>query len=970
MRLESIPKIADDKDPRRWRSASVIASVVTAHAELLARAQVGEHGSVLAVAWVRPQGSDRTHFLLGGRPTIPPRRSLARRSGLTGAEPVLFPPGATAEPVTSGDVEAWLSPMTSWQRCVGAGDVGLDDQPARGGHENLLPTSLDDYAVHIGMPFTWLVVAEPMSRELLEIQIGMLMVRVMGLRKQVSVETSRVDLARGERRMREYTRARASGLWRVHVLAAATSPDEAQRAASLLCSTADTSYSGHLLFPKIPSGSLQQAWADQEPGPDGSASPVLAGTELVTTLMRPPIRELPGIRLLAPYRFDVTPVTNSDAGGATLGDILDESLQPVGAFKVSYDTLNRHGFICGATGSGKSQTARRLLESLSTGTRRIPWLVVEPAKAEYASMNGRLEDDNVLVIRPGDLHTPPASLNPLEPEPGFPLQSHADLVRALFLAAFEANEPFPQVLSHALTDCYTAAGWDLVTGRLRDPLKPKFRIDEPDELTRPRYPTLRELQATARRVVDDIGYGREVAADVRGFVDVRMGSLRQGAPGRFFEGGHPLNIAKLLEENVVLELESITSDQDKAFLMGTVLIRLVEHLRVRQQTRPASGLTHVFLIEEAHRLLKNVQEGPALAAVELFASLLAEIRAYGEGVVVVEQIPSKILPDVLKNTAFKVMHRLPARDDREAVGATMNLSEANSEAIVAFPPGFAAVAVDGDDRPLLVRVEGGMERESVATNPVYPPLDGRRSTLCGHDCQTRACSLEEMALAAHAAEDPPVVVWAEAVAASIIIGQVPPEPRGPVFAAWSSQLRIQECTLASLAEQATDARRTQIQRWVDPDGYARHLAEVLDALLRDHAPPGSDFRRWRAGPSRWANVYGELRRAIASAGGEDAAASLGPHELSSNWMEHGMRLDAATLVGQFEQLKNDPAYGFGAERVVTGDIDASGLRRALVTLAGADSAAALERALLYSCRLSNDDEVFLSLSESFTLLGK
>ena len=72
-----------------------------------------------------------------------------------------------------------------------------------------------------------------------------------------------------------------------------------------------------------------------------------------------------------------------------------------------------------------------------------------------------------------------------------------------------------------------------------------------------------------------------------------------------------------------------------------------------------------------------MNEGPAAAAVELFASLLAEIRAYGEGVVVVEQIPAKIVPDVIKNTALKVMHRLPARDDRDAVGATMNLTRSS-----------------------------------------------------------------------------------------------------------------------------------------------------------------------------------------------------------------------------------------------------------------------------------------------------
>ena len=63
-------------------------------------------------------------------------------------------------------------------------------------------------------------------------------------------------------------------------------------------------------------------------------------------------------------------------------------------------------------------------------------------------------------------------------------------------------------------------------------------------------------------------------------------------------------------------------------------------------------ISNLTVIEEAHRLLKNVPpESPAAHAVSLFAELLAEIRAYGEGVAVAEQIPSKIISDVVKNSA-------------------------------------------------------------------------------------------------------------------------------------------------------------------------------------------------------------------------------------------------------------------------------------------------------------------------------
>jgi hypothetical protein len=558
----------------------------------------------------------------------------------------------------------------------------------------------------------------------------------------------------------------------------------------------------------------------------------------------------------------------------------------------------------------------------------------------------------VLTIRPGDLDSPPASLNPLEPEAGFPLQSHADLVRALFLAAFEANEPFPQVLSEALLRCYTNAGWDLVTGEMRPATKPRFRNDEAAELIRPRYPTLGELQAAARDVVDSIGYGKEVAADVRGFVDVRIGSLRGGTPGRFFEGGHPLDIGGLLRRNVVLELEPITNDQDKAFLMGAVLIRIVEHLRVRDQAGIMPGLQHVLLIEEAHRLLKNVTNGPAAAAVELFASLLAEIRAYGEGVVVVEQIPAKIVPDVIKNTALKVMHRLPARDDRGAVGATMNLDEAQSEAVVALPPGIAAATVDGADRPLLIQVPLGEDREAGGTREATPPLTGRRSLLCGKDCLERACDLRELNEARALAETPAVTLWTEAVAASLVLGIHPPAPRGHVRVLWPTAARCLECALATAVDRAVDARRPHLRRWVDADDFAGRLRDTMHIMLAGELPPRYDRRRWQAGYYRYLLEWIALSDAV-DAIGADTAATAPPHPQTQEWRSRGLILDGATLGQQLAEIAQHPAFAPGSKRAVLGNLDRSGLSGALAQVAGSARGSSVERALRYVCEESH-----------------
>ena len=119
----------------------------------------------------------------------------------------------------------------------------------------------------------------------------------------------------------------------------------------------------------------------------------------------------------------------------------------------------------------------------------------------------------------------------------------------MFLASFAADEPFPQVLSAAVTRVYEEAGWDLALG---EPVTPGVL---------PRYPTLGDLQAAAERIVSEIGYGREITDNVRGFITVRLSSLRLGTTGRFFEGGHPIDFGKLMTRNVVFEIEDVGDDR-------------------------------------------------------------------------------------------------------------------------------------------------------------------------------------------------------------------------------------------------------------------------------------------------------------------------------------------------------------------------------------------------------------------------
>jgi hypothetical protein len=690
---------------------------------------------------------------------------------------------------------------------------------------------------------------------------------------EMSPEES-VTAVRMERRHRELRQSATSGLWRVHLMAGAATPEAAARVAALVCASADLSRLPYALVP-------------------GAKGPFEASTQLVAALARPPVREVAGVRFAMRPEFDVTP--ESADGGVPLGRVLDRNRREVGALSLPLASLNRHTFVCGATGSGKSQTIRSLLTAASAAG--LPWLVVEPAKAEYRLMASRLPtaglpDAQVVAIRPGDAEAIAAGINPLEPAMGpdgrpFPLQTHADLVRALFLAAFEADEPFPQVLAAALTRCYERLGWDLALG---EPVNagPGARAGasgggEAAPGASPRYPSLADLQAVAEEVVDDIGYGQEITDNVRGFIRVRLSSLRLGTTGRFFEGGHPIDFDALLARNVVLEIEDVGDDRDKAFLMGTVLVRLVEHLRTRQGG--AAGLRHLSVFEEAHRLLRrSEQAGPASHAVETFASLLAEIRAYGEGLIVAEQIPSKLVPDVIKNTAVKIVHRLPAQDDRDAVGATMNITDAQSQFLVTLTPGEGAVFTDGMDFPHLVRIPDGSRLERPA--PLASPgvLVTPRSGTCGADCRDSPCTLRDMRTAQRVVADrPDLVLWAELSAAAHLTGWGSPDPVPSVLDGLPRRLR--DCAVSHAVDAAVASRAAP-----------RELAAHLMAAWHGESC-ADDETNYFAASYRWCLVLEELQRT------HEASPEGGRHRLSGKWEAlYGRAIPGGNVADQLDNV--------------------------------------------------------------------
>jgi hypothetical protein len=198
----------------------------------------------------------------------------------------------------------------------------------------------------------------------------------------------------------------------------------------------------------------------------------------------------------------------------------------------------------------------------------------------------------------------------------------------------------------------------------------------------------------------------------------------------------------------------------------------------------------------------------------MFAGLLAEIRAYGEGLIIAEQIPARLVPDVIKNTAVKIVHRLPAADDREAVGATMNATPSQSRYLVTLPPGRAAVFSDGMDFPILATIKDGSEREvaspsltSDARTVVRP-----RSVTCGAECRARPCTLRDMRAAQRALDGVGwVPLWAELAVLAHLTGWPIPAPKPDPLAAFTAlPTRVRQCALSHAVDAAVASRASAV----------------------------------------------------------------------------------------------------------------------------------------------------------------
>jgi len=445
-------------------------------------------------------------------------------------------------------------------------------------------------------------------------------------------------------------------------------------------------------------------------------------TEELSLFVNLPRREMPGLKLQLFTDFGLNPKPVNSADSISLGKVVDSGRElniPVG---IDSGDLTRHLFVTGITGSGKTNTCFRILKSLSR--REIPFLVLEPAKGEYRDLLAHQDVPGLKVYTLGHEMISPFRINPFQFVPGTNLVSHLDNLKSIFNASFPMYASMPYMLEEAVQQCYEERGWNLIDSSNSnfdmEAVVEKWRNGEMDYSYADWLPTLTDLFHMIDKVIKKTGFNQEIGGNFSAALRARIKSLLLGSKGCMLDVRCGLPYEQLYNAPTILELRGVGDDDDKCFLMALILVQLYQYREQLHRWNPDARLKHLTVLEESHRLLgqsggpTGVSEvaNPRGKAADSFANMLAEIREYGEGFLIVDQTPAKLIPDVIKNTSAKILHRLSSPDDRQTMGAAMGMSDDQQKMIPRLRVGEAIFFSQDQEKPVWIRIprcKGGGE---------------------------------------------------------------------------------------------------------------------------------------------------------------------------------------------------------------------------------------------------------------------
>lgn len=426
-------------------------------------------------------------------------------------------------------------------------------------------------------------------------------------------------------------------------------------------------------------------------------------TDELTSMINFPLHSVPGISVVDIIPdFSLSPQINSSGGSILeMGNLIYSGSQSSVNVGIPLDTLSRHTIVCGVNGSGKTNTVIKVLNGFMKESR--PFLVIEPAKTEYVDWaleyNKRISDDSkkIKIFMPGcnsyakgNVVPDKLRFNPFEVirmEGADPhLLMHIDRLKASLASAFPMQDVIPIIMERLIYELYTEKGMITKDGEIK--IENKF-------------PTFEDANAPfVDKLMLELGYALENTQNISAALRTRIHSLRLGWKKELLcnEKLTGMTWDDLFDSPVIVNLSYAGDDQDRAFIMSLLLQFLYEY-RIAESEAGQVSFTddvcrHLVVVEEAHRVMTKNENPESIQykAGMMFSNFLSEVRAYGQGMMIVDQIPTRLIDDAIKNTNIKIIHKIVAADDAEAMADSIGLSDDQKRVLSKLSVGQAVLS--------------------------------------------------------------------------------------------------------------------------------------------------------------------------------------------------------------------------------------------------------------------------------------
>ena len=319
--------------------------------------------------------------------------------------------------------------------------------------------------------------------------------------------------------------------------------------------------------------------------------------------------------------------------------------------KIPLKTLNRHGLIAGATGTGKTKTLQVLAENLSE--KGIPVLLMD------------IKGDLSGLAQPSLGHP---KIDERHTKIGFPFEAKKFPIEILSISEQDGtkmratvSEFGPVLLSRILDLSETQSGILAIIFKYCDDNKLPL-LDIKDFKKVLQYVTndgKEEIQEEYGRISTS-----STGAILRKIIEIEQ----QGGDLFFGEKSFEVEDLTRIDENGrgIISVLRLTDIQDKPKLFSTFMLQLLAEVYETFPEQGDSGRPELIIfIDEAHLVFEQASK----ALLNQIESIVKLIRSKGIGLYFVTQNPKDVPEDILAQLGLKVQHALRAftAKDRKAI---------------------------------------------------------------------------------------------------------------------------------------------------------------------------------------------------------------------------------------------------------------------------------------------------------------